>query len=211
MPLFSPHLESHKADTISKETPYQLLNRIRTLEDTPQFSDSRTNLSNEQKWFNEFLHDTLSKDDLVEKLRVQEKKNNKNRGESSAMYTDSEVLQATESWLREFIIGMKICPFSSGFREKTALHICQSTGLFLVSEWVDVHAQHLSINKELVSKLLVLPNRAGYSNFVDMIEHLKQSPIMISLLESESIKIAIFHPKALNPMYLDGKYFCFFA
>ena len=188
-------------------TPYQLLRKIKDLELSSTFTDSNSNLFNEQKWFNEFLDNKITKEQLIAKIKNLEKRNEK-RGTQSAKYTNEEVILGTEKWIKEFIIGMNLCPFASKFQNKDrqTIHVTQTTGLFVASEWVDLHAQHTVSEKEIVTKILVFPNRPNFTNFTDMCDHIKKSPGMGSLLENQQIKMMIFHPKALNPLYLDGKY-----
>ena len=116
------------------------------------------------------------------------------------------MINSTERWINDFIIAMGLCPYASGgFEKKRSIHASQTTGLFIASEWIDLHAQHLVAEKEIVTKLLIFHNRTNYENFKDMCDILSKSPVMNNLIENQMIKMAIFHPKALNSLYMEGE------
>lgn len=198
-------LENPTVGTRSQESPYQLMKRIKDVELLTPFADSNSNLFSEQKWVRQFLANEISEYQLIEKTKKLEKKNNYRR-DQSAKFTDVEVMNGTEQWMKDFIIGMGLCPYASGgFNSRKSIEVSQTTGLFIASEWIDLHAQHLIAEKEIVTKLLVFPNRPNYENFKEMCDLVFKSPVMAYLIENQLVKIAVFHPKALNPLYMEGE------
>ena len=201
---FSSTSEKPILGALLQESPYQLMKRIKDVELIPSFSDSNPNLLSEQRWVQDFLKNEITEEELIERTKNLEKKNN-HRRDQSTKFTDSEVIKSTERWIKDFIIAMGLCPYASGgFEKKRSIHASQTTGLFIASEWIDLHAQHLVVEKEMVTKLLVFHNRTNYDNFKDMCDILGKSPVMNNLIENQIIKMAIFHPKSLNSLYMEG-------
>ena len=202
---FSSTSEKPILGTLLQQSPYQLMKRIKDVELLSSFSDSNPNLLYEQRWVQDFLKNQITEEQLIEKTKKLEKKNNHLRDQSTK-FTDTEVIKSTERWLNDFIIAMGLCPYASGgFEKKRSIHASQTTGLFIASEWIDLHAQHLVAEKEIVTKLLIFHNRTNYENFKDMCDILSKSPVMNNLIENQMIKMAIFHPKAVNSLYMEGE------
>ena len=124
----------------------------------------------------------------------------------SPRFSKEEILECTEKWIKDYIIGMNLCPYASGFANKRSVHVVQTLGLFAPTEYINLHAQHLLAEKDVVVKLFVFPARANYKGFAEMFEFMNRTEGIQGIIESNSIKMDMFHPDALSPYFLDGEF-----
>ena len=206
----TPFCTTTKETDTSTQTPltaYQIMQKIRELEALPFLDDCRFSNSNEQKWFNEFLDKKLTGDALSKKVGKLELKNSRAPVEVPR-FSKEEVLECTEKWVKDYIIGMNLCPYANGFNNRRSTHVVQTLGLFAPTEYINLHAQHLLAEKEVVVKLFVFPARANYTGFAQMFDYMNRTEGIQGMIESNMLKMDMFHPDAINPYYLDGKIPC---
>ena len=204
---FTPFSTSIKeADSTAQisQTAYQIMQKIRELEALPFLHDCRSSNSKEQKWFNEYLDKKLTGEALSKKVNKLEVKNSRSPLETPR-FSSAQVLDCTEKWIKEYIIGMNLCPYASGYANKRSVHIVQTFGLFAPTEYVKLHAQHLLAEKEVVVKLIIFPARVNYTAFTEMFDFMTRTEGLDNLIQSDLIKMDMFHPDALSPYFLDGE------
>ena len=192
------------SERLTSLTPYQLMQKIRGVEAVPSFSQRRIGNASEQKWFNQYLDKEITEEQLIEKVNKLEEKN-KLAKLQALLFTNEQAISATEKWIKECIVGMNLCPYASAFEGRQTLHVAQTLGLFVPSEYVTLHAQHLVVEREVSVKLIIFPNRGNYIAFQEMFEFMTQTESLRIMLEEGHIKMDMFHPKAENPLYLEGE------
>ena len=204
---FTPFSTSIKeADTTTQipQTAYQIMQKIRELEALPFLHDCRSSNSKEQTWFNEYLDKKLTGEALSKKVNKLEIKNSRSPFETPR-FSSEQVLDSTEKWIKEYIIGMNLCPYASGYANKRSVHVVQTFGLFAPTEYIKLHAQHLLAEKEVVVKLFIFPARGNYTAFTEMFDFMTRTEGLDELIQGNSIKMDMFHPDALSPYFLDGE------
>jgi hypothetical protein len=143
--LVSSTKKSQKVNQIygfDEETASSLLSAINELEASPSFKDCHPSNSMELDWFEQYILDEISQPQLLtnaNKLREASKK----RSIVVPEFSDEQVINSTEKWVQDMIIGLNLCPFAKGFESKRSMHVIQSTGLFVPAEYIDLLAQHL--------------------------------------------------------------------
>jgi hypothetical protein len=192
-----------KEDIESPLTAYELVKKIKGIESLPAFNDKRRSNTSEQVWFNQFLDKKLTEEELFAKVNKLEAKNKRALPEP-LLVTNEQVVATTEKWIKEYIVGMNLCPYASRFENKRTIHVTQSLGLFIPSEYVSLHIQHLAVESDTVVKLIVFPSRTNYEQFVEMFNFIALSDTVKELINSGRIKMDIFHPTSVNPYYTAG-------
>lgn len=192
-----------KGDIDAPQTAYELLKKIKEVEALPSLNDRRRSNASEQLWFNEYLDKKISEEELFIKVNKLEAKNKRAIPEP-LLVTNDQVVAATEKWIKEYIVGMNLCPYASRFENKRTIHVAQTLGLFIPSEYVSLHVQHLAVDNDSVVKLIVFPSRVNYQQFVEMFNFITLSDTVKELVNSGRIKMDLFHPKAVNPFYSEG-------
>lgn len=191
-------------DRLSNLSPYQLMQKIRGVEAVPSFSQRRVGNASEQKWFNQFLDKEITEAQLIDKVNKLEEKNTLAKPQAP-LFTDEIAISATEKWIKECIVGMGLCPYAATFEKRRTLHVVQTLGIFVPTEYIALHAYHLLAEREVAVKLIIFPNRGNYIAFQEMFDFVTQTEAVRKLIEDGLIKIDMFHPKAENPLYLEGK------
>lgn len=199
-----------KDDIETPQTAFELMKKIKGIESLPAFNDKRKSNSSEQLWFNQFLDQKLSEEELFAKVNKLETKNKRALPEP-LLVTNDQVVATTEKWIQEYIVGLNLCPYASRFEKKRTIHVTQSLGLFIPSEYVSLHVQHLAVESDTAVKLIVFPSRVNYEQFVEMYNFIILSDTVKDLINSGRIKLDIFHPKAVNPYYAAGTIFLFYT
>jgi Protein of unknown function (DUF1415) len=195
-----------KEDIETPLTAYELMKKIKGIESLPAFNDKRRSNTSEQLWFNQFLDKKLTEEELFAKVNKLEAKNKRALPEP-LLVTNEQVVATTEKWIKEYIVGMNLCPYASRFENKRTIHVTQSLGLFIPSEYVSLHVQHLAVEGDTAVKLIVFPSRIDYEQFVEMFNFIALSDTVKELINSGRIKMDIFHPTSVNPYYTAGTHF----
>lgn len=192
-----------KGDKEAPQTAYELMKKIKEIEFMPAFNDKRKSNSSEQIWFNQFLDKKITEEELFTKVNKLEAKN-KRALQEPLLVTNVQVVATTEKWITEYIVGMNLCPYASRFDNKRTIHVSQSLGLFIPTEYVSLHVQHLAAESDTAVKLIVFPNRVNYEQFVEMFNFITLSDTVKEFVNSGRIKMDIFHPKDVNPHFTAG-------
>jgi uncharacterized protein len=112
-------------------------------------------------------------------------------------HADDEVIQMTQHWLMQAVVGLNLCPFARKVVERDQLRIHVSRHTDPMELLVDVHQElELLVNTSaatLETGLLVMPG--ALQDFFDFNDFLGDAEDLLARLDLEgTIQIASFHP-----------------
>lgn len=108
---------------------------------------------------------------------------------------EKNIVQATEQWLDEHVIGLNLCPFAQRERRRESIEFCVSTAMSEVDLLTDLERclNELCGNKVIETMLLIHPQVLG--DFVDYNQFLAQVDGLLKLMGLEGVlQVASFHP-----------------
>lgn len=112
------------------------------------------------------------------------------------MNTEVNEIQATKTWLEQFVIGLNLCPFAAKpFREGRIHYALEASAEpTQIAERLIDELERLQTSPEIETTLLIIPNALGdfdvYWDFVEVAESIIEQLGLMGIFQ-----IASFHPK----------------
>ena len=111
------------------------------------------------------------------------------------MNTEVNEIQATKTWLEQFVIGLNLCPFAAKPFREGRIHYALEVSVepTQIAERLIDELERLQTSPEIETTLLIIPNALGdfdvYWDFVEVAES-----IIEQLGLTGAFQIASFHP-----------------
>lgn len=112
------------------------------------------------------------------------------------MNTEVNEIQATKTWLEQFVIGLNLCPFAAKPFREGSIHFAleASAEPTQIAERLIDELERLQTSPEIETTLLIIPNALGdfdvYWDFVEVAESIIEQLGLMGIFQ-----IASFHPK----------------
>lgn len=111
------------------------------------------------------------------------------------MNTEAHEIQATKSWLEQFVIGLNLCPFAAKPFRENRIHVAleQSPEPTQIAGRIIKELERLEVSPDIETTLLITPNALSdfevYWDFVDIAEAIIEQLGLTGIFQ-----IASFHP-----------------
>jgi hypothetical protein len=112
------------------------------------------------------------------------------------MNTEVNEIQATKTWLEQFVIKLNLCPFAAKPFREGSIHFAleASAEPTQIAERLIDELERLQTSPEIETTLLIIPNALGdfdvYWDFIEVAESIIEQLELVGVYQ-----IASFHPK----------------
>ena len=110
------------------------------------------------------------------------------------MHDDNSIINTTQSWIDQFIIGRNICPFAKHIPTgKLKLEVDNAADLLPILEKISLSFEELKLNSEIETTLIIYPNAdKDFLVFLDQFYACDQ--LLEDLQLRDTFQLVSFHP-----------------